>query len=355
MNQHIDHIEIKNFKSIRHQKIEGCKRINVFIGYPNTGKSAILEAISALSYLLKDFNESYSELCRFKLPVELFFNGNVSEDILIYISELVRIRFKYLDEHSFDFLVENLVDKSFTQDIFDNETHKWESIKNIKYNDNGVNSKSITDLFDKFNSPFGDLLKVKKYCFQNSYNEFRTNGLVLDFPWGKNLVDIVQSHKELRKEIIELFQFYNLELNIDQRINSMFGFKRLGDGLVYTIPFYQMADTLQRLIFYKAAIMSNKDSVLLFEEPEAHMFPPYISKFTGDIIYEKSNNNQYFLATHSPFVMNDFLENARDELSVYLVGYKNGETIIKRLNDEDLNKIYQHGVDLFFNIESYLD
>ena len=166
MSQHIDHIEIKNFKSIRHQKIEGCKRINVFIGYPNTGKSAILEAISALSYLQKNFNESYSELCRFKLPVELFFNGNVSEDILIYISELVRIRFKYLDEHSFDFLVENLLDRSFTQDIFDNETHKWESIKNIRYKDNSVISTSITGLFDKVNSRFGDFLNVKKYAFQ---------------------------------------------------------------------------------------------------------------------------------------------------------------------------------------------
>ena len=40
--QKIDNIEIKNFKSIRHQKIEGCKRINVFIGYPNVGKSNIL-------------------------------------------------------------------------------------------------------------------------------------------------------------------------------------------------------------------------------------------------------------------------------------------------------------------------
>ena len=41
---HIENIEIKNFKSIRHQKIEGCKRINVFVGPPNVGKSNVLEA-----------------------------------------------------------------------------------------------------------------------------------------------------------------------------------------------------------------------------------------------------------------------------------------------------------------------
>ena len=135
----------------------------------------------------------------------------------------------------------------------------------------------------------------------------------------------------------------------------MFGFKRLGDGLVYTIPFYQMADTLQRLIFHKAAVLSNENSVLLFEEPEAHMFPPYISQFTSDIIYNKSNNNQYFISTHSPFVVNDFMEDARDELSVFMVGLKNGETIVKRLSDEEMHEVYQPGVDLFFNIQSYLD
>src|SRR6185436_19575159 len=31
---------------IRHQRIEDCRRVNVFIGYPNTGKSKILEALS---------------------------------------------------------------------------------------------------------------------------------------------------------------------------------------------------------------------------------------------------------------------------------------------------------------------
>jgi predicted ATP-dependent endonuclease of OLD family len=45
----IKNIEIKRFKSIQHLKIDGCKRINVFIGYPNTGKSNIFEALSLLA------------------------------------------------------------------------------------------------------------------------------------------------------------------------------------------------------------------------------------------------------------------------------------------------------------------
>jgi len=196
---------------------------------------------------------------------------------------------------------------------------------------------------------------VKKYVFKGDFNEFKTEIQNLFSPFGGNLVDIIQFNKELRKEVAELFKFYDLKLLIDQATNSIRGLKQLDEETIFTIPFYQMADTLQRLIFHKAAIMSNENTVLLFEEPEAHMFPPYISKFTGDVIYGKDNGNQYFISTHSPFVMNDFLEDARDELSVYLVGLKNGQTVIKRLSDEQLHEVYQHGVDLFYNIESYLD
>ena len=46
----VDVLEIKNFKSIKHLKLD-CKRVNVFIGRPNTGKSNILESLGLLSFL----------------------------------------------------------------------------------------------------------------------------------------------------------------------------------------------------------------------------------------------------------------------------------------------------------------
>ena len=38
-----------------------------------------------------------------------------------------------------------------------------------------------------------------------------------------------------------------------------------------------------------------------------------------------------------------------------MVDYDKGETIIKRLTDEQLLEVAQYGIDLFFNLESYLD
>ncbi len=46
----IEKLSIKNFKSIKDLAID-CRRVNLFIGEPNTGKSNILEALGLLSWL----------------------------------------------------------------------------------------------------------------------------------------------------------------------------------------------------------------------------------------------------------------------------------------------------------------
>jgi hypothetical protein len=86
------------------------------------------------------------------------------------------------------------------------------------------------------------------------------------------------------------------------------------------------------------------------------MFPPYISKFTADVMYDK-NGNQFFINTHSPFVINDLMENLKNnDLSIYVVGYKkdNGETVVRRLSEMELHEIYQYGIDLYLNLENFL-
>ena len=112
-----------------------------------------------------------------------------------------------------------------------------------------------------------------------------------------------------------------------------------------------MADTLQRMIFYKTAIVSNKNSIITFEEPEANSYPPYISKITTDILY--STSNQFFITTHSPYVVSDFLEEKGDDLAIFLFDYQKGETVMRRLTDEELTWVYSKGIDLFFNNEIF--
>ncbi|MEO7834805.1 MAG: hypothetical protein ABIR50_05760 [Ginsengibacter sp.] len=101
----------------------------------------------------------------------------------------------------------------------------------------------------------------------------------------------------------------------------------------FIVPCNSTADTLQRIIFFKSAIASNSDSIILFEEPEAHSFPPFMTHITQEMIYKK--DNQFFMATHSPFILNDLIENAREELAVFIVHYENYETKLTQLSAEE--------------------
>lgn len=69
----------------------------------------------------------------------------------------------------------------------------------------------------------------------------------------------------------------------------------------------------------------------MLEEIDANSYSPFISKVTGSITDDKSN--QYFIATHSPYLLNVFLELKTDEVAVYLADLQEGKIIIKRLTD----------------------
>ena len=113
-----------------------------------------------------------------------------------------------------------------------------------------------------------------------------------------------------------------------------------------------MQTPCSELFFLKLLSQAIKIPYYYLKNRKHTRFPPYITQITQEMIYNRSN--QYFLATHSPFILNDLLENAIDDLSVYMVDYKNHETIVKHLDDKTLHEIYQSGVDLFTNSETFI-
>ena len=345
--EYIKNIEIKNFKSIRHQTIDDCRRVNVFIGYPNVGKSNILEALGLFSLLQLGGRENFDldQICRVKNFSELFFNQDRRQQIEITFDDKVSAE---VNIDSYGVMDMGLYQKGDSRGDIDrlpiNKMRK-ESGRRSTTIPNGPES-SYRHL----------MAKIKKYEFISDMPVNAGGGFSLSVPNGSNLLEILQGNASLRKEITQIFEIYGLRLALDTADSSIKFFKELSDGAAVIIPYHQVADTLRRLIFFKTAIQTNHDSILLFEEPEAHMFPPYISKFTADVMYNKSQN-QYFITTHSPFVLNDFMEDVdKEDLSVYAVGYKKetGETIIRRITEDEMEEIYQYGVDLFFNLENYL-
>lgn len=192
---------------------------------------------------------------------------------------------------------------------------------------------------------------ILTYFFPKQFQADSTSFDYLLPPVGQNLMEVVARLPELKNRIAELLHGYGLKMVFDTGSQELKAMRENGLDM-FLVPFSSLADTLQRFIFYKAAIASNRNKVLCFEEPEAHTFPPYISNVIDSVIEDRQN--QYFLTTHNPYVMSSLLENAGDDLAVYVVDMVDGETTVRRLTDRQLQEAYDAGIDMFYNIETYL-
>ncbi|NML70675.1 AAA family ATPase [Chryseobacterium sp. RP-3-3] len=328
MNQHIQNIEISNFKSIKDLKIDGCKKINIFAGKPNAGKSNILEAVGSYQLLKNqshkksiDLINTLKDFTRFEDLQDIFFENNIFDEISIGINQ-IELNFDYPDL-SEDDLHEITINSAI-------EKKGDDLINHIKYSEH-----------------------IKYYKFKLSSYKKNNYLKYLDYPYGENIASIISQYSEIRIFVNKFLALNNLKLLIEKNSNELKIFKEYEDGTVFTLPYNMIADTLQRLIFYKTAIMSNQNSVLLFEEPEAHCFEPYILEFTNEVKYNE-NNNQFFMVTHSDFIIQEFLrdEESRNNLQIYLVNNVDGKTEVKKLDKESNDDVYEYGMNVFFNFDS---
>ena len=50
-----------------------------------------------------------------------------------------------------------------------------------------------------------------------------------------------------------------------------------------------------------------------------------------------------------------FLQEKDIDLAIHMVDYRDGKTIVKTLTKEEMDEVYNYGIDLFFNTEAFLD
>ncbi|MCK4614275.1 MAG: AAA family ATPase, partial [Thermoplasmata archaeon] len=310
-----------------------CKKVNLFIGEPNTGKSNLLEALGLLSWCgnsnppvqppLKDFvrlqgmqNIFYDELL--DQPVEIKLEGEIKLHLKITFKDDV-------------FCLENLSPK--TKD----RIKKWA----LDYTGNPK----------EYWPNISELAPIKFYRFKEQDNFPERMSSFLFPPHGSNLFSVVMAHKKLRETMAGFFRDFGFNLVFKPQ-EKAFEIQKQQENMVFTYPYRLTSDTLQRIIFYVIAIESNSDSTLVFEEPESHAFP-YYTKYLGEkIAFDETN--QYFIATHNPYLLLSILEKARkDDVGVFVTYFRDYETRFKLLTNEQLSELMDY--DPFFNLNSFIE
>ncbi len=310
-------LEIKDFKSIKHLKLD-CKRVNVFIGKPNTGKSNLLESVGifSLPYVL----ENLTEIVRFENMVNLFHDQDVSQRIEI------------------------------TADAF-SLAMRFENGK-FKVNENklGLNY----DLDHEGRVKVGGLqtapFKFYRFSAMDKFAKMEPNFLLP--PKGENLLQVLFVNKELRKIIADLFSEYRLRIVLKPQEHKIETQKEI-DDIIISSPYSLVSDTLQRVVFYLVAIETNKDSTIIFEEPEAHAFP-YYTKFLAERI-ALDEANQYFVSTHNPyFLLSVLAKTPKDDIGIFITYLEDYQTKVRSLTENEMSEILDLDASVFFNLNRFL-
>lgn len=351
----IRNIDIANFKSIRNLSLN-CKKVNIFIGKPNVGKSNILECLTA-------FGNLKAEEVRLENIRNLFYDQDIDNCINISVDNFSHfVRFEKKENLFFSYFLNSLnlpstlkngLNPEFSTKIErasffkELDKNKSQSGSRIHFNDL-ADSQNYNQIY-KMNAPRIKKYSFKKFRLKNGDAYRQENGDALNNPYGENLFEILKNDKNLRKEVSKLFEDYGYNLIIDF-VSNQAEIHKLVDNVSYKIPYSLIADTLQRMVFFIVAIRSNEDCSILLEEPENHSFPPYIRDIALEIT---KSNNQFFIATHSPYLFNTLLsECKKEELAVNVVSYENYQTKVKTLDEAQISEIMNFGVDAFFNIDS---
>jgi energy-coupling factor transporter ATP-binding protein EcfA2 len=326
----IQQLSIKNFKSIKDLNIS-CKKLNVFIGEPNSGKSNLIEALSLQSQnaIESDLNK---QIFRYKNIGDLFYDFNINNPIEVNTGDRCSIlKFAIRDngapENLFHFLLDSEKDKERPYAI----SHEGKVVSN------------------------GNLghTTVHFYEYKRLSSFFNTYMPHLSVPYGDNLPSLLLSNAEYKKWVSEFLKSKGLTLTLRPTENEILASK-IVDEEIYSYPYFSLSETLQRVIFYTIALKSNKDSIILLDEPESNTFPFYTKYLAERIALDETN--QFFITTHNPYLLLSIIEKSKKrDLNVCIAQMKNYQTILSTLTNDQISEVLDLNSDVFFNFDKILN
>ncbi|MCJ7497003.1 MAG: AAA family ATPase [candidate division Zixibacteria bacterium] len=320
----IKSLNIQNFKSIKHLHLD-CKKVNIFIGKPNTGKSNILESIGLFSLPYAKLED----LARFDEDISnLFYDQDLGNKIAVSSEGI-------------------LFELGFQNGTFVGRGKMTAGDMNVfqfDFNFDYTGKGSI--------NPVGTYL-FKYYKFQVVHDFASRESFFLRPPKGDNLLSLLQTNKALKELTKDIFSEFRLRIGFRPKERKIEVVKEIGD-IIISYPYSLVSDTLQRIVFHLAAIETNKDSILIFEEPEAHAFPYYTKFLAERIALDKTN--QYFISTHNPYFLLSVLEKTpKNDIGIFITDFEDYQTKIKTLSEKEMSEVLDLDTDIFFNLDRFTE
>lgn len=99
-------------------------------------------------------------------------------------------------------------------------------------------------------------------------------------------------------------------------------------------------------------------SEIFLEEPEDNLFPSAQASFISWLVSaSKAHNDIVFIATHSPYILNQAIKENPSGLEIFFTHPINSGShryTVRQLSKEEIAELYGSGIDLFYNFEYFL-
>ena len=110
--------------------------------------------------------------------------------------------------------------------------------------------------------------------------------------------------------------------------------------------------------FVKRYSFTQRTDIYL-EEPENNLFPPtqcQLMDMLVELTKRKKKTVSIFVTTHSPYVLTHLMQEKVPGLKLFFTHPVNGEEgcIVQQATDEEVQEIYDNGLDMFFNYEAFV-
>ena len=159
--------------------------------------------------------------------------------------------------------------------------------------------------------------------------------------------------KEARKSLLS--KLYNKVLREPSSSKDDFFVKSV-DGVDFVFADSDQVNSFKNLAHNYLDYDHNE---IFLEEPEDNLFPTTQCQLVNwllDSVMGAGRKDTLFIATHSPYILNQLLKRRPKGMNLYFTHPVSAEGMfdVKSLSEEEFGEIYDDGVDLFFNVEAYV-
>lgn len=386
-------IIIHNFGPIKDADIL-LKDVNIIIGEQSIGKSCVLKVSCFCTWVEKRI-EIVQNAIRFKKErtfIEELTNfhrlsGYERENTYIaYESDF--IKFSYDNEHGFSYewkknrwdykrpkvsyipaernlvaVIPNWFEVKSVAENIQAFMADWSDARKTIDNDKEILNLGVSYHYEKSNDT--DFVRMSDGNFLPFTNV--SSGLQSLIPLYVHLVNITSGkyreredntvmQKSERNNLVDFLVDY-YEKNISKAFIKNPSYGRTNQKGILDQEFIPDPKMTQWILRILRNISTVHHCEVFLEEPEENLFPPtqqiLMKSLLNFVNLEKDNT--LFISTHSPYILDVLLEKETYDFGLFYIQPSNKGSIVKTATEQDVQEMFEDGIDAFFNIERFGD